>query len=194
MRLFLLLVFVALSFGFEYATYLNHTSFDIVQQIYNKSRCFRPVTLSTEPPIVYVSTNNPQTTPKRKEEAPLRIAIVCGTHARELYSTRVCMKILERLEQDRQNGCETWDDEEMTRTPHQLTAELLVIPLHNPTGRDVFVSKEHGCYRVNSNGVDLNRNWPSVLDDERTGDRTVPLANLSSVLRRKYSAKFEVSS
>lgn len=66
----------------------------------------------------------------------LRVMIVCGMHARESYTTKICsgMKKNENM-------------------------KMLIIDVANPEGIELARIKDE-CWRGNANGVDLNRNWP----------------------------------
>src|SRR5262245_17644550 len=72
--------------------------------------------------------------------------------------------------------CRSWMDAAERATPsswRQPQKEWLFVPMANPSGRDLVsgVLKERLttgresetlCYRGNTRGVDLNRNWPTL--------------------------------
>jgi hypothetical protein len=85
-------------------------------------------------------------------DAPaLRVLVVCGEHAREHATVRVC----EWLTRD---NCT------------HLPPNTLVVPNANPAGAAIARTRDP-CWRGNAAGVDLNRNWPPVCNDSLAPSR-----------------------
>lgn len=94
---------------------------------------------------------------------PLRAVLVCGMHGREPVSVEVCRRIAERAvtraAPSLPEGGGGTGGGALAEWVERGRLELLVVPLTNPSGNDGALSNSP-CMRVNSAGVDLNRNWP----------------------------------
>lgn len=85
-------------------------------------------------------------------ESNWHVLVVCGQHARELVTSEVCLDLLYELLFAGGDGV-VWH----------------IVPVMNPDGRrkaEQNLSK-NGCWRGNENGVDLNRNFPSWVGEEK---------------------------
>jgi len=83
----------------------------------------------------------------------LKALFVCGMHAREPFSTEVCMNFI--LLTLRSHA---------TRSPEfdHSHFDILVVPMLNPWGTDTALGVDP-CARTNERGVDLNRNFPCAV-------------------------------
>lgn len=92
---------------------------------------------------------------RKLNDALPSVMVLCGVHARELFTTEICAD---------------WINQLAVSPP--LKANWLIIPIVNPSGSERVRAalrshltgerKNHPdlCLRTNANGVDLNRNWP----------------------------------
>lgn len=89
------------------------------------------------------------------------IVATFGEHGRELITSELALRIL-------QSVC---DQRHSSREAHSILnhCELVLIPVVNAAGRRAVESGQ-GCWRLNRNGVDLNRNYKRDwgLSDEQT--------------------------
>lgn len=95
----------------------------------------------------------------------LRVFVVCNQHAREVVTAELCYHLVRLLQ------LQTRDDHFTTLLEEQTLRGVAywVVPVANPWGRQLVESNAtHGCQRVNANGVDLNRNFPSPHTDPYT--------------------------
>lgn len=89
----------------------------------------------------------------------LRVFILCNQHAREVVTAELCYHLIRLLQ------LQTRDDYLTTQLKQQTMNGVgyWIVPVGNPWGRQlVETNLSRGCQRVNANGVDLNRNFPSV--------------------------------
>lgn len=90
------------------------------------------------------------------ESHDLRVLIVCGQHGRELVSSELCYNLISLM----QGKINQFD---RTKAIYQLKAwgvAFYIVPIVNPYARALTFTRKQ-CVRVNENGVDLNRNFPS---------------------------------
>eukprot|EP00045_Choanoeca_perplexa_P003157 m.28919 g.28919 ORF g.28919 m.28919 type:complete len:414 (-) comp11897_c0_seq1:51-1292(-) len=87
----------------------------------------------------------------------IKVLIVAGEHARELTPVEVVLQLLQRVA--RAHG------EAASTTNHKLVSwmlesyDLYFFPLANPDGRRRLEEEHNYCWRGNTRGVDLNRNF-----------------------------------
>lgn len=89
----------------------------------------------------------------------LRVFILCNQHAREVVTGELCYQLIRLIQ------LQTRDDHFTVSLKQQVLDGVgyWIVPVGNPWGRQLVESNvSHGCQRVNINGVDLNRNFPSV--------------------------------
>ena len=97
-----------------------------------------------------LTVDDPECTGEAAEDK-WHVLVVCGQHARELVTSELCLDLLYEVLFASEPGM-AWH----------------FLPVMNPAGRERVerdVARE-GCWRGNAGGVDLNRNFPSWVDDE----------------------------
>jgi len=89
----------------------------------------------------------------------LRVFILCNQHAREVVTGELCYHMIRLLQLHTRDDFFTIELGQQT----MKGVGFWIVPVGNPWGRRLVESNvSHGCQRVNINGVDLNRNFPSV--------------------------------
>lgn len=78
--------------------------------------------------------------------AELRVAIVCGWHAREWATVELCKH---------------WE----SLVHHDTRMRWIIVPEMNMQTQRVKQQQQSSCLRVNQRGVDPNRNWPEQCDN-----------------------------
>lgn len=100
-------------------------------------------------------------------EFDVRIFIVCNQHGRELITGEVCYSMIRLLQMYVQDG-------ELTMGVGKLQMENVgfwIVPVANPWARNQVERNDSAiCRRTNANGVDLNRNYPSIIERHEDGD------------------------
>lgn len=89
--------------------------------------------------------------------ADVRVAILCGQHAREIITSEICFNLIRLIQLDSAHPLFT----ERIAALREKGVGFWVVPVINDWGREQIESDPHkACLRKNKNGVDLNRNFP----------------------------------
>lgn len=100
----------------------------------------------------------------------LRIMVVCGMHAREMFTSDLCRSwmLYTALSTETRDPVDCTDESEREAAPF----DWAFVPIANEAGRDIVVRAHDNdsdpllCHRGNRRGVDLNRNW-KTYDNKR---------------------------
>jgi len=117
------------------------------------------------------------------EERHVRVAVLCGQHAREVITSEICHNLIRLIQLSRAHPL-------LTDRIAALRGEgvgFWVVPVINRWGREQIESDpRRACLRKNKNHVDLNRNFPCP-DMVREGSSSDPPASTT------YPGEFDLS-
>lgn len=95
----------------------------------------------------------------------LRVFVLCNQHARETVTGEFCYHLIRLLQLQTRHD----DFTSLLKEQDLRGVAYWVVPVGNPWGRQIVEGNiSQACLRVNANGVDLNRNFPSVHDAPHT--------------------------
>ncbi|NLY09306.1 MAG: DUF2817 domain-containing protein [Tissierellia bacterium] len=118
---------------------------------------------------IYVYYLNPEFPNASVATKVPKIFLTCGVHGKEKASTLVTYLLIKQM-------CEKWDEYPLLEAL-RFNVKFIIIPVSNPWGWNNFS-------RTNSNGVDINRNFPHEwyqgVEGTNTYGGAAPLSELES--------------
>eukprot|EP00730_Choanoeca_flexa_P012390 TRINITY_DN4158_c0_g1_i1.p1 TRINITY_DN4158_c0_g1~~TRINITY_DN4158_c0_g1_i1.p1 ORF type:complete len:410 (+),score=57.36 TRINITY_DN4158_c0_g1_i1:73-1302(+) len=108
-------------------------------------------------PIPILRVTNFDDSPKAGDR--IKVLIMAGEHARELFPVELALRLLNRVARAAQDN--TGSGNTNTKLMQWLLAsyDLFIAPMANPDGRQRLETDHNYCWRGNARGVDLNRNF-----------------------------------
>jgi hypothetical protein len=158
----------------------NHESYDFHTSIYHKTADIHRIVKEenhVNPYYTWYDLTKTITDSKRKiygygplvnaSDVRLRVFVLCNQHGREMVTGEICYTLIRLLQLGIRDAFFT----SFLRDLHSQNVGFWIVPVANPWARrQVERNESMACRRTNSNGVDLNRNYPTRIERHTDGD------------------------